>query len=95
MPARTTPDPADTPATALGPTALVLGLVAAPGLWPTLTFGLLPVMLIAGGLAVVLGLTGVHYALHGIGRLWIATTGTVLGALGLAYPFVLVLPLLL
>lgn len=92
MPGSTTPDRADTPATALGPTALVLGLVAASGLWPTLTFGLLPVMLIGGGLAVVLGLTGVHYAIRGIGRLWVAVTGTVLGALGLIYPFVLFLP---
>ncbi|KUN03092.1 hypothetical protein AQI95_24320 [Streptomyces yokosukanensis] len=88
-----TPEGADAPATLLGPTALGLGLAAAAGLCPLLTFGLLPVMLICGGLAVTFGLTGIHYARRGIGRLWTATTGTVLGAIGFVYPFVLFLPL--
>ncbi|MCC5475468.1 hypothetical protein [Streptomyces barringtoniae] len=89
----TTPEPADSPAAALGCTALFLGLAAATDLWPTLTFGLFPVSLIAGGLAVVLGLAGVHYARRGIGRMWIAVTGTVLGAIGFAWPVALFLTL--
>ncbi|MEU2712073.1 hypothetical protein [Streptomyces sp. NPDC007205] len=81
----------DSPATLLGPTALGLGGAAAAGLCPWLTFGLIPVMLIGGALAVVFGLTGIHYALRGIGRLWTAATGAVLGTIGFAYPFVLFL----
>ncbi|WP_225827799.1 hypothetical protein [Streptomyces naphthomycinicus] len=92
MPAHTAPGRDDSPAVALGPTALFLGLGAATGLLPQLTLGLFPLMLIGGALAVVFGLTGVHYALRGIGRLWIATTGAVLGAIAFAYPFVLFLP---
>lgn len=84
-------DPADSPAAALGCTALFLGLGAATGLWPTLTLGLFPVTVMAGGLAVPLGLAGIHYARRGIGRMWIAVTGTVLGAVGFAWPVVLFL----
>ncbi|WP_435271403.1 hypothetical protein [Streptomyces sp. 1222.5] len=85
------PGPAGTPATALGPTALVLGVLAAAGVWPALTFGLLTVMPIAGGLAVTFGLMGVHHARRGLGRMWTAVTGAVLGTIGLLYPFVLLL----
>ncbi|MEU6665169.1 hypothetical protein [Streptomyces sp. NPDC046727] len=90
MPANTAPDPADTPAGALGPTALVLGAIAAVSTWPTIM--LLPVMFLAGGLAVTFGLMGAHYARLGIGRMWTAVTGAVLGATGLLYlPFLLLL----
>jgi hypothetical protein len=85
----------DTPAAALGPVALFLGLVAAVGLLPWLTLFMFPVMLIGGGLAVTFGLMGVHYAGRGIGRRWISVTGAVLGALALAYPFVVLSPFLL
>ncbi|MER6275228.1 hypothetical protein ABT202_02735 [Streptomyces sp900105245] len=88
MPRTVTPASADSPATALGPTALVLGALAAVGVWPTLTLGLLPEMLIAGGLAVTFGLTGLHYAQRGVGRTWTSAAGVVLGAVGLLYPFV-------
>ncbi|MET9451875.1 hypothetical protein [Streptomyces cinerochromogenes] len=89
MPANTASDGADTPAGALGPTALVLGAVAAACLWPPLM--LLPVMFLAGGLAVTFGLMGAHYARRGIGRMWTAVTGAVLGTTGLLFPFVLLL----
>lgn len=92
MPAHSTPGQDDTPAVTLGPTSLFLGLGAATGLLPWLTLALFPVMLIAGGLAVVLGLTGVHYARNGIGRMWLAVTGSVLGAIAFTYPFVLFMP---
>ncbi|AYN38405.1 hypothetical protein D9753_05090 [Streptomyces dangxiongensis] len=93
MSASTTPGRADAPAVGLGPTALVLGTVAAAGVWPTLTFALLPVMPIAGGLAVTFGLMGVHQARQGVGRLWTAVTGTALGAVGFLYLFVLLMAL--
>ncbi|WP_107480916.1 hypothetical protein [Streptomyces sp. IMTB 2501] len=67
----------------------MLGIAAVSGLWPTLTFVMLPVMLIAGAPAFGFGLVGIHHALRGIGHLWMAVTGTVLGAIGSAYPFVL------
>ncbi|MFF9087830.1 hypothetical protein ACF1BE_15665 [Streptomyces sp. NPDC014991] len=84
---------ADTPAGGLSPTALVLGTMAAAGVWPTLTFGLLPVMVVAGGLAVTFGLAGVHHARRGVGQLWTAVTGTVLGTVGLLHPLVLLMAL--
>ncbi|MFF8731326.1 hypothetical protein ACF073_33310 [Streptomyces sp. NPDC015171] len=93
MSAETAQGPSDTPAGALGPTSMVLGTVAAAGVWPTLTFLLMPVMLIAGGLAVAFGLTGIHHARRNGGRLWTSVTGTVLGTTGLLFPFVLVLSL--
>ncbi|MER5547393.1 hypothetical protein ABT072_34290 [Streptomyces sp. NPDC002589] len=82
---------ADSPAVLLGPTALGLGLAAAAGLCPWLTFGLIPVMLICGALAFTLGLGGIHYAFRGIGRMWMAATGAVLGGIGFACPLVLFL----
>ncbi|MFE4794554.1 hypothetical protein ACFRFL_05480 [Streptomyces sp. NPDC056708] len=81
MPEPTVPDPTDTPAVALGPTALVLGAISAIGAWvPALaTF---PGAIIAGALAVTLGAAGIHYARHGTGRLWTAIAGTTLGTIG-------------
>ncbi|MBL1085951.1 hypothetical protein JK359_28970 [Streptomyces actinomycinicus] len=93
MPASTTTDRTDTPAGALGPTALVFGALAAAGLWPTLTFGLLPWTLMAGGLAVTFGLMGVHHARRGAGRMVTSVTGAVLGTIGLLWPFVLIMSL--
>ncbi|MEV6841324.1 hypothetical protein AB0N17_43840 [Streptomyces sp. NPDC051133] len=93
MPARSAPGRDDSPAVALGPTSLFLGIGAATGLLPWLTLGLFPVMIIGGALAVVLGLSGVHYARLGIGRMWLAVTGTVLGAIAFAYPFWVFMPL--
>lgn len=85
MPASTTPGRTDdSPAVALGPTALVLGLIAATGAWPSLMLAVLPWSFLAGGLAVTFGLMGIHYARQGTGRMWTAVTGTVLGATGLA-----------
>ncbi|WP_327352334.1 hypothetical protein [Streptomyces sp. NBC_01304] len=79
----TAPSQADAPAVALGPTALVLGAPSALGVWvPELGFAVLPLVFIAGALAVTLGAAGIHYARRGIGRAWIALTGTVLGAVG-------------
>ncbi|MEU0335485.1 hypothetical protein [Streptomyces sp. NPDC006193] len=46
-----------------------------------------------GGLSVTFGLTGVHYAVRGVGRLWTAAAGAVLGAVGLLCPLVLALVL--
>ncbi|MEU1463042.1 hypothetical protein ABZ467_20590 [Streptomyces sp. NPDC005727] len=89
MPAPTTPDTHDTPAVALGPTALVLGIIAAPGVWPGLMFALMPWSWLAGALAVTFGLAGIHFARQGIGRMWPAAAGTVLGTLGVAGFFVL------
>ncbi|MFJ9834061.1 hypothetical protein ACIRU2_22160 [Streptomyces sp. NPDC101169] len=84
MSAPTTPDPGDTPAVALGPTALVFGIIAAPGFWPGLMFVLMPWSWLAGALAVTFGLAGIHYARQGTGRMWPAVTGTLLGFVGLA-----------
>ncbi|MEU9111010.1 hypothetical protein AB0D04_04205 [Streptomyces sp. NPDC048483] len=73
------PDRTDTPAVALGPTALFLGVWA-----PALAFVMFPMAIIAGGLAATLGAAGIHYACHGTGHLWTAIAGTALGILGLA-----------
>lgn len=89
--------PADcdaTPAAALGPVSLFLGLMAAVGFVPWLTLFMIPLMVIGGGLAVTFGLMGLHYAGRGIGRRWITVTGTVLGVLALAWPFVVLGPYL-
>ncbi|MCD7440036.1 hypothetical protein K4B79_17610 [Streptomyces lincolnensis] len=85
-----TPRQDDSPATALGPVALFLGLVAATGAWPALMAATLPWSVMAGGLAVTFGATGIHYARQGIGRMWTAVTGTTLGAVGLAGVYTLV-----
>ncbi|MCF3131226.1 hypothetical protein [Streptomyces olivochromogenes] len=74
----------DTPAVALGPLALILGVVAALGTWPTLTLFMLPWSIITGGLAITFGAAGIHYARQGIGRMGTAVAGTTLGAIGLA-----------
>ncbi|MFF4018514.1 hypothetical protein [Streptomyces sp. NPDC001843] len=89
MTTRSTPSHADAPAAALGPLALMLGLVAAVSTWPTLTFMLLPWSLLAGGLAVTFGAMGLYYAGRGVGRLWTSAAGLVLGATGLADLFLL------
>ncbi|GAA2949304.1 hypothetical protein ACWKT3_31600 [Streptomyces violaceus] len=68
----------DTPATALGPTALVLGAFSAVGTWAFL----IPWTVIAGALAMTFGAMGIHYARKGTGRLWAAATGTALGTAG-------------
>lgn len=93
MSTNATPRPADAPAAGLGPLALVLGAVSAAGVWPALTLFLLPVVPITGGLAITFGLMGVHYARRGTGRLWTAVTGTVLGAVGFCYLFLLLMVL--
>lgn len=67
----------DSPAVALGPTALVLGVIAA-----LTSFVFFPFALIAGGLAVTLGAAGMHHARRGVGRMWTATLGTLLGTVG-------------
>ncbi|MFF6875543.1 MULTISPECIES: hypothetical protein [unclassified Streptomyces] len=69
----------DSPATALGPTALVLGIFSAVGTWAFL----FPWTVLAGALSVTFGAMGLHYARGGTGRLWPAAAGTVLGATGL------------
>ncbi|MQY33617.1 hypothetical protein SRB17_15780 [Streptomyces sp. RB17] len=84
MPARPQSRDTGTPAAALGPLALALGVVSGAGVWPTLTFTLLPWSLLAGGLAVTFGAMGVYYAGRGIGRLWTSVVGIVLGVIGLA-----------
>ncbi|MEV7869669.1 hypothetical protein AB0P17_27065 [Streptomyces sp. NPDC088124] len=81
MPEPTMPVRTDTPADALGPTALVLGALSAAGVCVPALF-LFPWAVIAGALAVTLGAAGIRYALRGTGRLWTAVTGTVLGAVG-------------
>ncbi|MFE9027424.1 hypothetical protein ACFYOA_14290 [Streptomyces iakyrus] len=68
----------DSPATALGPTALVLGVFSAVGTWAFL----FPWTVLAGALAVTFGAMGLHYARRGTGRLWPAAAGTALGAIG-------------
>lgn len=68
----------DSPAVALGPTALVFGVIAA-----LTSFVILPFALIAGGLALTFGAAGMHYARQGVGRMWPATLGTMLGTVGL------------
>ncbi|MEU4891173.1 hypothetical protein AB0B12_03715 [Streptomyces sp. NPDC044780] len=75
----------DSPAVALGPTALVLGVLSALGAWvPSLVLVTLPWAILAGALAVALGAMGVHHARRGTGRLWAAVAGTALGAIGCA-----------
>ncbi|MER5851765.1 hypothetical protein ABT126_33285 [Streptomyces sp. NPDC002012] len=81
MPEPTVPDPTDTPAVALGPTALVLGAISVIGVWVP-AFATFPGAIIAGALAVTLGAAGIHYARHGTGRLWTAIAGTTLGTIG-------------
>lgn len=91
MPASTATTDSDSPAVALGPTALVLGTLSTVGAWvPWLVLLLLPVTLIAGGLAVTLGAAGIHYARLGVGRTWPAVLGTALGAAGFVGPFLLI-----
>jgi hypothetical protein len=68
----------DSPATALGPVALVLGVISTLG-----AFVFFPIAWIAAGLAVTFGATGMHYARQGIGRMWTAALGTILGVAGL------------
>ncbi|MFJ5998186.1 hypothetical protein [Streptomyces sp. NPDC092370] len=69
---------ADSPATALGPTALILGAFSAVTAWAFL----IPFSLLAGALAVTFGAMGVHYARKGTGRLWSAAAGATLGTVG-------------
>ncbi|MEU0841572.1 hypothetical protein ABZ370_19170 [Streptomyces sp. NPDC005962] len=81
----TAADRSDTPAVALGPTALVLGVFSAVGVWtPTLMFFTFPWTIITGGLAIALGAMGIHHARRGAGRLWTAVAGTTLGGIGFA-----------
>ncbi|MFI1869422.1 hypothetical protein [Streptomyces jumonjinensis] len=79
MSERTAPDPADSPATLLGPVALFFGMVAALGLSVPAFFFLTPLAALAGTLAIAFGVAGIHYGRHGVGRLWLAVSGTVLG----------------
>ena len=81
----------DSPAVALGPTALVLGVLSAIGAWvPALMFFAFPWAIIGGALAVTLGAVGIHHARQGIGRLWMAVAGTALGVIGFAGPVYLI-----
>jgi hypothetical protein len=90
MPDLVASDRSDTPAVALGPTALVLGAFSAVGAWvPALVFVTLPWAFIAGALAVTFGVWGIHYARQGTGRLWTAVAGTTLGAMGCSGTFTL------
>ncbi|MFI6371784.1 hypothetical protein [Streptomyces sp. NPDC050546] len=82
----TTPEGTDTPATALGPTALALGAFSAAGTWAFL----IPWTVIAGALAVTFGTMGMHYARQGVGRMWSSAAGTTLGALGFLGTVVLI-----
>ncbi|WP_460071788.1 hypothetical protein [Streptomyces sp. YKOK-I1] len=84
MPESVTPDRSDTPAVALGPTALMLGIISAVGAWPAFMFAVFPWSILAGALSVTFGAMGIHYARLGAGRLWTAVAGTTLGATGLA-----------
>ncbi|MFJ3442840.1 hypothetical protein ACIPM2_16915 [Streptomyces sp. NPDC086081] len=79
MAGTTTSGASDTPATALGPTALVLGALSALGTWAFL----FPWSVLAGALAVTFGALGMHHARRGAGRMWTSVAGTVLGAAGL------------
>ncbi|CAL9546434.1 hypothetical protein ACFW2V_05225 [Streptomyces sp. NPDC058947] len=85
MAGSTTSTAGDTPATALGPTALVLGALSTVGTWVFL----IPWSVLAGALAVTFGAMGMHYARKGTGRMWTAATGTVLGATGFLGTFIL------
>ncbi|MFV0126384.1 hypothetical protein ACLGI4_01465 [Streptomyces sp. HMX112] len=77
MPEPTRPDRSDTPAVALGPTALALGAASV-----AVAHVMFPWAILSGALAVTLGAAGIHHARQGTGRLWIAITGTALGGLG-------------
>ncbi|MZF83803.1 hypothetical protein [Streptomyces sp. SID5643] len=78
MTSSTAPGEEDSPATALGPTALIFGVFSAAGTWAFL----FPWTVLAGALAVAFGAMGLHYARRGTGRLWPAAVGTALGAIG-------------
>lgn len=72
----------DSPAVALGPTAVVLGVFSV-GVWvPAVVFVTFPWTTIGGALAIVLGTMGIHHARRGVGRLWAAVAGTALGVAG-------------
>ncbi|NEE12203.1 hypothetical protein G3M58_37840 [Streptomyces sp. SID7499] len=79
MTSSTAPGDTDSPATALGPTALILGAFSAVGTWAFL----IPWTVLSGALAVTFGAMGLHYARKGTGRHWPAAAGTALGAIGL------------
>ncbi|MFH9010626.1 hypothetical protein ACH4C6_04555 [Streptomyces sp. NPDC017943] len=94
MTSSTTPGDDDSPASALGSTALALGAFSAVGTW----FFLIPWTVLAGALAVTFGVMGLHHARTGTGtgtgtspgtgagkatgRMWPAIAGTALGAAG-------------
>ncbi|GAA2933579.1 hypothetical protein [Streptomyces enissocaesilis] len=88
MPEPIVPGRTDTPAVALGPTALVLGVLSA--LWPWVP--VFPLALLAGPLAVVFGVAGMHHAGQGVGRMGTAAAGTALGAAGFVGVFFLFVP---
>ncbi|MER7483050.1 hypothetical protein ABTX60_36345 [Streptomyces sp. NPDC126510] len=78
MTSSTASETPDSPATALGPTALVLGVFSAVGTWAFL----FPWTVLAGALAMTFGAMGLHYARRGMGRVWPAAAGATLGAIG-------------
>ncbi|MGW1980742.1 hypothetical protein [Streptomyces sp. NPDC001889] len=82
MSERTVPDPAASPAVLLGPTALFFGVVSVLGTAVPRLFFLTPFTALAGALALTFGMTGVRYGRRGVGRLWVAAAGAVLGLLG-------------
>ncbi|MER6912772.1 hypothetical protein ABT354_13980 [Streptomyces sp. NPDC000594] len=91
MPASTAPGRDATPATLLGPTALVLGTLALCTTWlPLLMEDLVwlwapfPFIMLAGAFSVTAGAAGIHYARRGECRLWDSVVGTVFGAAGFA-----------
>ncbi|MFM9371499.1 hypothetical protein [Streptomyces sp. Da 82-17] len=86
--ATTAPTRSDSPAVALGPTALVLGVLSTVGLWvPELFVVTLPWTIIGGGLGLTLGLAGIHQARLGVGRMWASVVGTVAGAASFGWIF--------
>ncbi|MGP3944566.1 MULTISPECIES: hypothetical protein [Streptomyces] len=73
----------DSPAVGLGPTAVVLGGFSVVGAWvPALAILTLPLAIIGGALAAVLGAMGIHHARRSVGRLWTAIAGAALGVVG-------------
>lgn len=73
----------NSPGVGLGPTAVVLGVFSVVGAWvPALAIVTLPLTIIGGALAAVLGAMGIHHARRGVGRLWAAVAGTALGVVG-------------
>ncbi|MET9811509.1 hypothetical protein [Streptomyces sp. NPDC006355] len=86
MTSATAPKDTDSPATALGPAALVLGAFSAAGTWAFL----IPWTVLAGALALTFGTMGVHYARQGTGRMWPAAAGATLGTAGLLGTILLV-----